>query len=75
MQRKSVPWRGTIPKKEYTSNFVDPEQRLLVIHEEPKTWDNSKMKILIQQEKRKMIYTLLIWYSTLASSIFRVDSN
>lgn len=55
MQRKSVPWRGTIPKKEYTSNFVDPEQRLLVIHEEPKTWDNSKMKILIQQEKRKMV--------------------
>lgn len=60
MQRKSVLSQETVPKKGCTSNFVDPEQKLLVVLEEPETWDNSEMDSLFS------IFSSS-WYSTTVS--------
>lgn len=65
MQQKSVLSQVTVPKKGCTSNFVDPEQKLLVVLEEPETWDNSEIDTLFS--KKKEIVLVKYWYSTTVS--------
>lgn len=59
MQRKSVLSQETVPRKGCTSNFADPERKLLVVLEEPETWDNSEMDTLFSKKKEIILVKLI----------------